>query len=40
MTQMKSKIVNRKNLNKLGEDLKLTDLLQKNNHAVALGDNI
>ncbi|AZA62309.1 MULTISPECIES: ribonuclease III [Chryseobacterium] len=40
MTQMKSKIVNRKNLNKLGEDLKLTDLLQKNNHAVALGENI
>ncbi|MBW7675833.1 ribonuclease III [Chryseobacterium chendengshani] len=40
MTQMKSKIVNRKNLNKLGEDLKLTDLLQKNNNSVALGDNI
>ena len=40
MTQMKSKIVNRKNLNKLGEDLKLIALLQKNNHAVALGENI
>ncbi len=40
MTQMKSKIVNRKNLNKLGEDLKLTDLLQKNNNSVALGENI
>ncbi|MCY0978825.1 ribonuclease III [Chryseobacterium wangxinyae] len=40
MTQMKSKIVNRKNLNKLGEDLKLTDLLQKNNNTVALGENI
>ncbi|KUJ50418.1 ribonuclease III [Chryseobacterium sp. JAH] len=40
MTQMKSKIVNRKNLNKLGEDLKLTDLLQKNNNSAALGENI
>ena len=40
MTQMKSKIVNRKNLNKLGEDLKLTSLLQKNNPSVALGENI
>ena len=40
MTQMKSKIVNRKNLNKLGENLKLTNLLQRNNHAVALGENI
>lgn len=40
MTQMKSKIVNRKNLNKLGEDLKLTDLLQKNKNTVALGENI
>lgn len=39
LTQMKSKIVNRKNLNKLGEDLKLTDLLQKQT-AVALGENI
>jgi ribonuclease-3 len=39
LTQMKSKIVNRKNLNKLGEDLKLTDLLQKQN-SVALGENI
>ncbi|CAD7809391.1 Ribonuclease 3 [Chryseobacterium aquaeductus] len=40
MTQMKSKIVNRKNLNKLGVDLKLTDLLQKNNNSAALGENI
>lgn len=40
MTQMKSKIVNRKNLNKLGEDLKLTDLLQNNNNSAALGENI
>lgn len=40
MTQMKSKIVNRKNLNKLGEDLKLTGLLQKNNNSAALGENI
>ena len=39
LTQMKSKIVNRKNLNKLGEDLKLTDLLQKQ-ASVALGENI
>ncbi|KMQ67105.1 RNAse III [Chryseobacterium sp. FH2] len=39
LTQMKSKIVNRKNLNKLGEDLKLTSLLQKQN-SVALGENI
>lgn len=39
LTQMKSKIVNRKNLNKLGEDLKLTDLLQKQS-SIALGENI
>lgn len=39
LTQMKSKIVNRKNLNKLGEDLKLTDLLQKQT-SLALGENI
>ena len=39
LTQMKSKIVNRKNLNRLGEDLKLTDLLQKST-SVALGENI
>ncbi|WP_292010374.1 ribonuclease III [Chryseobacterium sp.] len=39
LTQMKSKIVNRKNLNKLGDDLKLTDLLQKQSSA-ALGENI
>ncbi|WP_312078944.1 ribonuclease III [Chryseobacterium sp.] len=40
LTQMKSKIVNRKNLNKLGEDLKLTQLLQKQNSVMALGENI
>ncbi|WP_407404569.1 ribonuclease III [Chryseobacterium sp.] len=40
MTQMKSKIVNRKNLNKLGEDLKLISLLQHTNSGVALGENI
>ena len=40
LTQMKSKIVNRKNLNKLGEDLKLTQLLQKQNAVMALGENI
>ena len=40
LTQMKSKIVNRKNLNKLGDDLKLTRLLQKQTTAMALGENI
>ena len=40
LTQMKSKIVNRKNLNKLGEDLKLTQLLQKQSVVIALGENI
>lgn len=40
LTQMKSKIVNRKNLNKLGDDLKLTRLLQKQTMAMALGENI
>jgi len=40
LTQMKSKIVNRKNLNKLGEDLKLLHLLQKQNSVTALGENI
>ena len=40
LTQMKSKIVNRKNLNKLGEDLKLTSLLQKQNSSSTLGENI
>lgn len=40
LTQMKSKIVNRKNLNKLGEDLKLTQLLQKQSVVMALGENI
>lgn len=39
LTQMKSKIVNRKNLNKLGDNLKLTDFIQRN-PAVALGENI
>ena len=40
LTQMKSKIVNRKNLNKLGDQLKLTDLLSKSNVATSLGENI
>lgn len=40
LTQMKSKIVNRKNLNKLGDDLKLTRLLQKQTTGMALGENI
>lgn len=39
LTQMKAKIVNRKNLNKLGEDLKLTNLIQ-NESSSALGENI
>ncbi len=39
LTQMKSKIVNRKNLNKLGEDLGLTKLLQ-NDSCTALSENI
>lgn len=39
LTQMKSKIVNRKNLNKLGEDLGLTKLLQ-NGSSMTLGENI
>ena len=40
MTQLKSKIVNRKNLNKLGEDLKLTHLLSKSTYGMVLGENI
>lgn len=39
LTQMKSKIVNRKNLNKVGEDLQLTRLII-NQNANALGENI
>lgn len=39
LTQMKSKIVNRKNLNKLGEQLMLTSLLQSPQRNV-LGENI
>lgn len=39
LTQMKSKIVNRKNLNTLGEKLKLTTLIQNENHG-HLGENI
>ncbi|WP_234111247.1 MULTISPECIES: ribonuclease III [Chryseobacterium] len=39
LTQMKSKIVNRKNLNKLGEELGLTKFLQ-NDHPCALSENI
>lgn len=39
LTQMKSKIVNRKNLNLLGEDLGLTHLLQ-NEPQVILSENI
>lgn len=38
LTQMKSKIVNRKNLNKLGEELNLTGLLQNQSHT--LSENI
>lgn len=39
LTQMKSKIVNRKNLNKLGEDLRLPMLIQ-NSNSTALSENI
>lgn len=38
LTQMKAKIVNRKNLNKIGEDLKLTQFIQKGNTS-SLGEN-
>ena len=40
LTQMKSKIVNRKNLNKLGEDLKLSSLLQLDTSQIILSENI
>ncbi|MDF0720941.1 ribonuclease III [Kaistella sp. PBT33-4] len=39
LTQMKSKIVNRKNLNKLGEDLRLTKFLI-NGNSCTLSENI
>lgn len=39
LTQMKSKIVNRKNLNKLGDELSLTQFLQ-NKHTTPLSENI
>ena len=39
MTQMKSKIVNRKNLNKLGDELDLPSLLQHDNNTT-LSENI
>jgi len=39
LTQLKSKIVNRKNLNKIGEDLNLTHLLQ-NSFSSALSENL
>lgn len=40
LTQMKSKIVNRKNLNKLGDDLKLCSLLQADISHTVLSENI
>lgn len=40
LTQMRSKIVNRKNLNNLGEDLKLSNLLRVDNQSLLLGENI
>ena len=40
LTQMKSKIVNRKNINKLGEDLKLSSLLQVDTSQIILSENI
>lgn len=39
LTQMKSKIVNRKNLNRLGEELQLTKYIQ-NSKSLVLGENI
>ncbi len=39
LTQMKSKIVNRKNLNKVGEDLKLTKFIQSGHNSM-LSENI
>lgn len=39
LTQMKAKIVNRKNLNKIGDDFKLVNLLLNGNSAT-LGENI
>lgn len=39
LTQMKSKIVNRKNLNKIGDNLKLVNLIQAGNTSV-LSENI
>lgn len=39
LTQMKSKIVNRKNLNKIGDDLQLTKFLQNDSSSV-LSENI
>ena len=39
LTQMKSKIVNRKNLNKLGDELSLTQFLQNESHA-SLSENL
>lgn len=40
LTQMKSKIVNRKNLNKLGDDLRLSSLLQADVNQTILSENI
>lgn len=39
LTQMKSKIVNRKNLNKIGDDLKLTSFIQNEGSSI-LSENI
>lgn len=40
LTQMKSKIVNRKNLNRLGEELQLTQYIQNTHNLQLLGENI
>lgn len=40
LTQMKSKIVNRKNLNRLGEELGLTKYIQNSYNLQLLGENI
>ncbi len=40
LTQMKSKIVNRKNLNKVGEDLKITKYVQNSSSNTTLSENL
>lgn len=40
LTQMKSKIVNRKNLNKIGADLKITKFIQNNSASSTYSENL